>query len=228
MKLIREYDGKKVESDHVKCTNFNKYKVSSDLAEQIKSTAEKRELTDNECKLIEERLKKIINQPFVSGSKIGCLILVVIFSAALTVLFICGLKPAAIVVASVAMALLTFSFIQNKFFNKTLSNMISALKNNNFAAYKFNAPKKLWCSDHISSGAEEQDYAASDDEGNLYDFYIDCGGIVFSVEEHEYKEITDELIIVLFFLGKKTTLEYFAPQAAGVYAAKTTNMCCDM
>jgi len=97
-----------------------------------------------------------------------------------------------------------------RIFRKTASDKLDALKNNSYTAYEFNAPEKLWCSVHVNDGEEEQDHTEIDDEGNLYDFYIDCGGIVFSVGENEYKAVTNRVLIVLLFLGKKTTLEYFA------------------
>ena len=181
------------------------------MAERIRNTGEKCRLTESERKQLEGKLLCIANRPF-TNSLTGCALIIILLGVAPpTLLLIFGFKIAAIIVSVLAAALIAFALICDRQIKKLCNNQLIVLKNNSYDAYKFNAPEKLWSTIHISTGAEEQDHAAIDDDGNLYDFFMDCGGNIFPLNENEFNALKDMVIIVLFTRGNSTSLEYIIP-----------------
>lgn len=212
---MRNYYGKKVDYYELEYKDLNKNRVPPKLVKLIEITGEKCKLTESEYKQLEELLIgfiQIANQPFIRIGKKSLIGIMLLISPSL-LLLIFGFKVLSAVASALIIALFIFSFIYDRINRKTALEKLDALKNNSYAAYVFNSPEKLWSSVHLNDGHEEQDHTEIDNEGNLYDFYIDCGGIVIPVEENLYNAVINRFFIVLFFHEKKTTLEYFSPDA---------------
>lgn len=206
---MRNYDGRQVDYDEIESRTelTNKYKLPPEPLRHIEETWENHHLSDGEIKQLEDRSMKVVSRPFASGSKVAGIVLIVLFVVLPIALFVFNVTPYGLIATSIAVIVMAYAMISDRLLGKAERIKMSALKNNQYAAYAFNSPEKLWCVCSTKDGNEEQDHTAMDDEGNLYDFYFACGEMVFQVEEDEYMALSDKLTIVMFKYGKKTLFE---------------------
>ena len=173
--------------------NGVKPELVSSLGRTAKST-----LAESELFHIKHDLQALIdsNLKVTRNWLIATCILSVIISA--IVFFAASFVVFAIVFSVLFCIVLAFVFEFKR--GKVSENKLEAIENGRFAAYRFDIKEKMW-----------RPYRSSKER---LKFFIDCHSHCFEVERFVYEMLSDKVIVVLYYLEKKTVLDFVVPDDA--------------
>ena len=206
---MREYEGNRVEAGQLEVSDFNKSKLPLKAINKIETEAEKCVIQEEQIKQLKDNLQAELKQPFIRfGNAVGLMLFLLMFVAPTIVFWLLKLKVVALITATLTSGLFVLLFILDCQQRNITKKKLLALQTDDYQAYRFIKPTKYWCFISAAEQLEEQDHQASDEEGNLYDFYLECAGLVFPLSEREYESVNDSFIFILFKLEKNTAWEY--------------------